>query len=68
VRQVRALWFRAWGFAGKHKMKTINLAAAIPGLLLCSSPHGYGQTNIQIIGVVPTIEQAIQLTWTSVSN
>jgi hypothetical protein len=28
----------------------------------------FGQTNIQIIKVVPTFEQAIQLTWTSISN
>jgi hypothetical protein len=52
----------------RAKMKKPNSAAVILGVLLGSLTHGFAQTNIQIIGVAPTIEQAIQLTWTSASN
>jgi len=52
----------------RAKIKKPNSAAVILGVLLGSLTHGFAQTNIQIIGVAPTIEQAIQLTWTSASN
>jgi hypothetical protein len=37
-------------------------------IILFSSPHVFSQTNIAFTKVVSTIEQAIQLTWTSNSN
>ena len=48
-----------------------NIKQAIVGtaaLLLASASHTFGQTNLQFTAVAQTDEQAIRLTWTSISN
>ncbi len=49
-------------------MKINDRAVPVLGFALILAGRAYSQTNIQIIKIVPTFEQAIQLTWTSKSN
>ncbi len=49
-------------------MKTKNHLTFVLGILAVSLSQGLGQTNLQFIKISQTDEQAIRLTWTSVSN
>jgi hypothetical protein len=49
-------------------MKSSTLAGLLLGVLIASTTSGLCQTPPQIIGVAQTDEQAIRLTWTSISN
>jgi hypothetical protein len=49
-------------------MRTITQAAIALSLAVAATAPGFCQSQLQFIGVTPTIEGAIQLTWTSVSN
>ena len=49
-------------------MKIVKSAALLLGILIASLSRSFGQTNLQFTEVAPTDEQAIRLTWASISH
>ncbi len=49
-------------------MKIVKSAALLLGILIASLSRSFGQTNLQFTAVAPTDEQAIRLTWASISH
>jgi hypothetical protein len=52
----------------KGQLKRTSTFAFMLGFLAASLGQGFGQTNLHFIKIAQTDEQAIRLTWTSVSN